>query len=288
MADRVIVRLKGGLGNQLFQLAAGRSLAEKLGAELLTFARGGASPLTRELGIELTDLSVDVAEEVGLAPATGVRRIASSIGRRLRSKRGDLLVLRQPEHTPFAPMAIQIPSAARTVVLDGYFQHPTWFEPALPGIVGAMLAALPLESVPDNGCVLSFRRGDYVPLGWALPWDYYEAALERIGAIDGSVWLVGDDPMVLELVADRLEGRGIVCSDAPAMKGSSMQRDLALIAASTRLIMSNSTFCWWGAVAGSTTGVPKRTVAPRDWVSMGDGSCLLRPQWTAVGVPSTA
>ena len=41
----VIVRLTGGLGNQMFQYASGRALADRLGAELLLDTRAFESAL---------------------------------------------------------------------------------------------------------------------------------------------------------------------------------------------------------------------------------------------------
>ena len=43
----VIVRLTGGLGNQMFQYAAGRALADRLGAELLLDTRALEHALAR-------------------------------------------------------------------------------------------------------------------------------------------------------------------------------------------------------------------------------------------------
>ena len=43
----VIVRLTGGLGNQMFQYAAGRALADRLGAALLLDTRAFKHALAR-------------------------------------------------------------------------------------------------------------------------------------------------------------------------------------------------------------------------------------------------
>jgi hypothetical protein len=65
-------------------------------------------------------------------------------------------------------------------------------------------------------------------------------------------------------------------------------RDLALLATAEQVVMSNSTFCWWGVVAGQTPGRERVVIAPRPWLmgagldGKADEDSLLRPEWLTV------
>src|SRR5882672_3687379 len=90
----IVARLSGGLGNQLFQYAAGRSLAARLGVELVIDSswikgRGGGGPAAiRRYQLECFDHPiplVDAADVARLPPQTRLafhaRRVVPSRGK---------------------------------------------------------------------------------------------------------------------------------------------------------------------------------------------------------------
>ncbi len=89
------------------------------------------------------------------------------------------------------------------VYLEGYFQTERWFTGVadhiarrvqLPAVTPLRPATAP-AGAPTVG--VSFRRGDYVRVGWELPLSYYEHALARISELVPGAALVvlGDDPV---------------------------------------------------------------------------------------------
>jgi hypothetical protein len=103
------------------------------------------------------------------------------------------------------------------------------------------------------------RRTDYHTFagGVALPMSYYETALGRLGAPEGTpVVFVGDD----------LEEARESFRDFP---GARFERndeaiDLQLLGHASCVVVSNSTFAWWGAWLNERPGA--RVLAPRYWL----------------------
>ena len=58
----------------------------------------------------------------------------------------------------------------------------------------------------------------------------------------------------------------IAAQRVPTFEGSPGITDLAVLAGAGSVIMSNSSFCWWGVTAGDSEARPDRTVfVPTPW-----------------------
>ncbi len=195
------------------------------------------------------------------------------------------------------------PSATLTppVRLHGFFQHRSWYEPALSLVLDELGEVLgPLrDQVPTYDLLINLRRGDYVTCRFALPVSYYRNALESLqGRGFENVIIVSDDRAVESLYCDLLEREGFTCTTASRIDGVALGhrpdriadaavRDLLLIAQARNLVMSNSTFCWWAAVLNDHwhRGSHDRAVVfPAGWLG---AECdytddLKRDSWVAV------
>ncbi len=79
-------------------------------------------------------------------------------------------------------------------------------------------------------------------------------------------FVVGDDSFFLDLARDWLVSRGIAAQRVPSFEGSPGITDLAMLAGAGSVIMSNSSFCWWGVTAGDSEARPDRRVfVPTPW-----------------------
>lgn len=259
-ARPVFVRLHSGVGNQLFQVAAGHQVAAEQNRPLaLVGSAETAATLRRLVG---DDLDVVAPTHVLLAPYSGASNIMGSVLRRA----GALLpapistVIRQRP----AASGLERPSLPRRrwrpVVLDGYFQHETWVPS--PDALGKKIADH-LSQPSLTQTAVHLRRGDFLRLGQGLPASYYEQALDLVGGADDVV-VVSDDELAAEGLASRLQRLGI---KAEASGGGSVVEDFATLAASRNLIMSNSTFSWWAAVAGDNqhNGTGRTVICPQPW-----------------------
>lgn len=269
----VVVRLQGGIGNQLFEYAAGRFVAERDGATLFV-------QRPSESGINLFDV----------LPAAQCVEAAAHLRRRFRvSEPGDppwrRLVNAALREVPWQRARygvvregfggdVRVPSdvTARNSMLIGWFIDVAWFGSTV-GAVGEMLlqrlAAHPAYALAHDATVVSFRRGDFVRWGLALASDYYENAVAALRHREGPCFVVGDDDMFCDFACDWLRSRGLDAQRRPDLSGSTGLTDLALIAGAQQVIMSNSTFCWWATTAGDRASRDGRVViAPDPWNKM--------------------
>lgn len=276
----VVVALFGGLGNLLFQVAAGRELAARRGTELLVLP-----PATRREREQRPVLWDALGQRIPEAPPPVVGRLARAERRRSRGRRVAVIAQKGSQaHLP--PDAVD--PTAELVLLRGLFQHPGYFG-SQPEAIGDALRTWTDGAVagPPPDVVLHLRRGDYIPRGWELPVDYYVGAVRSLAAVGpppASVRVVGDDRLAAEGLAARLAA---VVPDWPVEvePPRSLVGDFGVLATARHLVMSNSTFAWWAAVVGDTAPgrLPdRRVVVPADWIGTG-GHVLIRPRWTPLG-----
>jgi hypothetical protein len=137
------------------------------------------------------------------------------------------------------------------VYLQGHLQSERYFE-AYTEEIAASIAwpDVPLATLPRPAVGVSFRRGDYEPLGWTLPLRFYERAVECIAERVRNVHLVlfGDEPDFVALGAERLAQFGPVTNALTL--GHDPISQLRLLSACDHCVIANSSFSWWGAWLG--------------------------------------
>jgi hypothetical protein len=289
----VIVHLKGGLGNQMFQYAAGRALALRRDEPLLFNTR--SFPISGGRSYAL-DHYCTVGE---LAPARTVRRLTrQGYGRyadALLRKANRLLgtppaVVRERKPFQYDPeLFADLPA---DVYLEGYWQNERYFQ----DIAGTIRRELTLRAPPEGmnaqlltaieGCTavsLHVRRGDYVANQAALafhgicPPAYYRRAIEIIQqrAANPHFFVFSDDIAWVKANLPIPEPATYVAHNGP----EAAHEDLRLLQACKHHIIANSTFSWWGAWLSD--GPNKMVVAPRRWLNdpRYDASDLVPANW---------
>lgn len=277
----VTVTLSGGLGNQMFQLAAGRALAlrEKanLSADITPLLRYGQ----RAYGLGDFQLGTHVRLQAG----AGSRRF----GRLRRLARKIFMGEQLFKEASFAydDRILQVKAPAR---LDGYFQSERYFSDAAAEIradfmprqdkIGVIneLADRVLPKQPSVS--LHVRRGDYTDpaimrIHGLMGADYYERALELVANKAGPcvVCVFTDDPA---WVRDNLrlppDARYVSEHTRSAMD------DLVLMSRCSHHITANSSFSWWGSWLNPSEN--KVVVSPARWFQPDSGIDArdLRPQ----------
>ena len=113
--------------------------------------------------------------------------------------------------------------------------------------------------------------------GFALPASYYRAALARLTrGDDATIVVVGDDPHWL---AAELRDHCF------RLERNEESVDLLLLANAQALILSNSSFAWWGAWLNERAPL---VLAPRYWLGLHERRerpCnILVPSWEQVPV----
>jgi hypothetical protein len=289
-----VVRLTGGLGNQLFQYAAARRLALVRGVQLVLDIgwfrhEAPAYPVPRPYALECLGLP---ARLVSLKPATIARwergqaaRLGLWTGRRIR-----LPVIHQSE--AWDTIDERVLNAPGDVMLLGYWQSERYFEDAaetiraelrLPAAPDARFGQL-LETIEASEAIaVHVRRGDYVTVpqvaerhGTLSPAYYHQAVslvAERAGG-DAHVFVFSDDPewaeehLALELPATHV---GRTTWPAPA--------ELRLMVSCRHHVIANSSWSWWGAWLAEPAG--QVVVAPRDWFR-DRSTAIVPPRWMTI------
>jgi len=238
-----IVRVQGGMGNQLFCLAFARSVALLTGAPVgLDVASYGADAYGRHF--TLTGLARDLGLfEVVRRPWRGSRP-RRLLGRLIRTK-GHVV----EAEAPTSPSALEA-LVNRGVYFDGYWQNEA-FILDIEGFRDACRREIGHRAAPAAALstVIHYRTYREERLPWARrapsP-DFFRQALERIaeGAPGGDIFLVSDHP---DLALARL---GDIGARVQALRGGTPWDDMARIMAARNLILTNSSFSWWGGVCG--------------------------------------
>lgn len=274
--SRIIVRLIGGLGNQMFQYATGRALADRLGVPLRLDVSGFEHYGLRRyeldrFAIRAEPASVDDLESFGVVarPPTLLSRVRDRLGWRHAAS----TILR--EHSfAYDP---RIETVQADTYLDGYWQSERYFA----SIAGALREDFRLLAGPDDanaamaaaidaapGAVsLHVRRGDYVSNPQTAGYhgvcslDYYRAAVAHVveRVPDAHFFVFSDDP---DWVAVHLDvGRPLTL--VRINDGTRGMFDLTLMRRCRHHVVANSSFSWWGAWLNPVAD--KIVVAPRRW-----------------------
>jgi hypothetical protein len=274
--DTVIAAtLVGGLGNQLFQYAAGRSLALRHKAELvldlsLLLDRQEELATARRFELGCFDVrarTVDGVRSWEPLPSASGLRLRTAL--RVRRARADFTVLRQ------RGFAFQLAffDAPDDTLLVGFWQSERYFascgkelrtELALPEPHPRAAELLERVSHPSSVSV-HVRRGDYAHdpstrrLHGLLSDDYYRNALDVVGR-DLDVFVFSDDPAYCRHELDL--GRPFTVVD---LAGEPAYEELRIMSACRHHIIANSSFSWWGAWLDPRPDAV--VVAPSRWVA---------------------
>lgn len=272
----------GGLGNQLFILAAAWEQAERLGVPLALDTSHFGVKGTRTLELQMLE-----------TPARVLPRSESWASIRLSAER----VLPVPtrwgrvflERTPDAYMpAIERIHEGTTIV--GYFQSGRYSSRVRDRILEAMRAqpTTPAESdllermAAEPAVTVHLRRGDYLAVSadrqLIASIHYVRRALSLLGALGVRLPLrVFSDSV--NLVKQELgeDAEGVEFVDARALGTYATINAMALGHA---MVMSNSSFSWWAATLLRTTRPDATVIAPRPWNSSGTAKAdMLEPDW---------
>lgn len=267
----IIMRIKGGLGNQMFQYAVGRNLSLKTGLPLVLDRRHYRPTHEHGYGLDVFALADTPVENAALPPHRSDRPFANALSRVLG--RGPRLM--REAALEFDPAIAAIDGPAW---LEGYFQTERYFAgnadiirseftpTAAPDATNAAwLARIQADPLAVS---LHVRRGDYVAnpkfaaRHGTCSAAYYDSAVAHMTDVLGAppvIYAFSDDP---DWVRDNL--------DLPATinvvghnDASKNYEDLRLMGACRHHIIANSSFSWWGAWLNPRAD--KVVVAPAKW-----------------------
>lgn len=264
------VILHGRLGNNLFQYAFGRTLAERHGVPLVMDASGYNHvtwPYVSPLRL-LPDFTSGRCRLV--RPwSFGTRVLRKITGRHYLEFSGKPLVRERPDDHSFDPRLLDAPADC---VVDGYFQTHLYFRGFEPLIrSGLSTSGLGLEQGHEDlaaalretsSVAVHVRRTDYLNNRnlHLTGLDYYRRAMDTIRAEVASArfFVFSDDPewCSQNLVADDI--RVLTHSDP-----FQPLTDLHLMSLASHHIIANSSYSWWAAWLGEKPG--QKVIMPDRW-----------------------
>jgi len=272
----VIVGLSGGLGNQMFQYAAGRSLAIRLRLPLALDLSWFGARTEREFALNYFCIQAQLCSQFALLPPK-FQGLVSRIYRRWLPFIMGVPVLREPYFHFMEDWNL----LSGPTFLEGYWQSEHYFLEIATLLQREFCLKQPLpldcsiliEEINsfDSICV-HVRRGDYISnpvaakIHGTCSLEYYRDGIRELsqGLKRPRVFVFSDDPAW---------ARNNLCSDIPLrivdINGPQKAHlDLSLMAACKHFLIANSSLSWWGAWLGKS--FDKKVIAPARWFQSQD------------------
>jgi hypothetical protein len=267
----IIINLRGGLGNQLFQYACGRALSLRNGEpvkfDITGYAKTANSDTPRSYLLSKFNIHDEhIATDQEILALKYPYGILSKLYRRIRTKIGLFNI-------GFVPRILR---KKGNVYLDGYWQTEKYFIDKEDVIRKELSLRYPLsapaqamaELIKKNSPSVSLhvRRGDVARDAKTNPYfgittpEYYSDALNYISrkVAQPHVFVFSDD---IEWVKQNIP----ISLPATYVSGNIPDyEEVTLMSMCEHNIIANSSFSWWGAWLNRNRG--KIVIAPKEWI----------------------
>jgi hypothetical protein len=277
----IVVKLQGGLGNQMFQYAVGRNLQRRHGGQL-------ALDLTQLLdryprpNMVVRDYDLDIfriqprftllSQIARRLPVPLLYMYGTSTLARVLNRAGLQRYILEP--VGFREEVLQ---SRGNVYLDGYWQSPKYFEGSEAVLRREFEVKRPLSpageqvaaemAATDSICV-NVRRADYVTLPESIEAhgfvgkEYYDRGIELIAPRlkDPHIFVTSDD---IEWCRENLRFKYPTTVLGHDYNGYKFGEYLTLMARCKHFLIPNSSFAWWAAWLNASED--KIVVCPKQW-----------------------
>lgn len=269
--DFFIVRLRGGLGNQLFQYAAARVYNLTSGREFKADITGYANPETQKVprGYKLDKFNL----ELPIATEKEVKTLKYPFGLLSKAWRGIKTKVFGLDYLDYHPGLFK----SHITYLDGFFQSPLYYKDheelirrecsVRPEFISETAYTIEKEMTESLSVSVHIRRGDLVTEIDAArsqglcSLEYYEKTVASFKAeFSGDVvfYIFSDDiPWVRENM--HFPKNSVYVSEFTLQD----YEELYLMSKTKHNIIGNSTFSWWGAWLNQNPN--KIVTAPKRW-----------------------
>ena len=255
----IIIKIAGGLGNQMFEYAAAWSLSKRLRQPMVLFV----DEKEKDRPFRLKQLKVSVEsvlrpEQMPFSLKMLTNRQVKSLFKRLHKSNyqfGDWLYFRQLSDK-FQEDFFTV--SAPNIFLDGYFQCDSYFRDCKADLIEQFKPSYEMEPMCKqlleqikscNSVAVHVRRGDFQQSShrfhYLLTRDYYHRAMaymkERLEAPQ-FFWFSEDFDWVHENFGNKKEYHFVRTKTANADID-----DIILMKNCKHIITANSSFSWWSA-----------------------------------------
>jgi hypothetical protein len=233
--NNCFVKVSGGIGNQLFQLAAGYTYSKQYNKELY-----------------IDDLHWNASQ------GTSPRAYQSSIFQNFAYWKGsaDHVFNISEKRFNYDPL----PYTQGSVALHGYFQSLKYFEDYKDEFVSKLaLPDIEYSIDVDNAIAFHIRRGDYLKypdIHHVCTTEYFKALFDKFKD-RYRIHVFTDSP---EYISEEFKGY-----EFDIQKTESDLHDLSLMSKYTKIVCSNSSFSWWASFLGDPS---KYIIVPERWFGL--------------------
>jgi len=272
-----IVKLNGGLGNQMFQYAFACALKEKTEAQIL-FDFSYFDEITQDENVVIRPFGLDVFN------ADCQKASKEDLAKIIYSKPNKNIITQKSAYT-FDKKLFNTDK----YYYNGYFQNEEYFKGVREKLIKDFSLREPIDEknqnildkiLQTNSVSIHVRRGDYVTLESASNFHgtctlkYYEKAIKHIvkQIKNHHFFLFSDD---IDWVIENLKIEyPYTVVDFNQEKG---WLDLNLMKHCKHNILANSSFSWWGAWLNEN---PKKIViAPKKWIASKEKCDIVPQNW---------
>lgn len=316
----IILRLKAGLGNQLFQYAYAKALAIRSNSSLLIDASWYNNINSKDtLRVFLLDkyaISAPVSEKSNGYRYHKLYEILIKIVSKIRRT-----FFKRNEYTYYPKLAqpISIPDN-QPYIIEGYWNVEKYFEEYSDiikkefqlksplGIYGSSIERKLLDSIIAGNILtlLHVRRGDYISNIHAQAYhgakdiSYYEKALKELSKnlaetkVEKLQFILSSDdvdflktdiiPLIKKIYPQLIDEQITILTNQEMLPS---YEELHLMSLCHHFIIANSTYSWWAAWLSGTAeklGQKKIVIGPKQWVNNPNEKTpdVLPPDWITV------
>ena len=285
----VIVRINGGLGNQMFQYAMAKSFAKNRNDIFKMDISFYPKQTLRKYELNLFYVKEDIAADKENIMLRGQEGLYYKIRKKLN------IPLKRPStyirETLNFNIEKEVSYPKENIYLDGIWQNEKYFFNIRKELISDFTPKIHLgteaksyieEIQKKNSISLHVRRGDYIANDHTKSFhgvcniEYYKKAIEYIvsNVPQPKFYIFSDDMQWCKKNFSFLENKVYVDKTANAIE------DLELMKNCKHNIIANSTFSWWGAWLNNFNNKivitpkiwweakPKQHIAPEKWIKL--------------------
>ena len=271
----IIVKLQGGLGNQMFQYATARALQMRFRDKIYVDLDFLDPTINLNSDITPRNFELPIFNAVRLRQLKKWQKkiiLNSSFYKKIISRilYGKTAIINQQKN-----QFVTFPRSYDTLYIEGYFQSEKYFS----SIRAQLLADFKFPDLDNineklkqdicsnnNTVSIHIRRGDYLnetalKFHGLISMRYYKNSLDYLESKLGEelhYYIFTEDTEWVEEQFHFLANLTIVKDN----KGSSSWKDIVLMKACKHHIIANSSFSWWGAWLSENNGI---TIVPKNW-----------------------
>ena len=272
----IVVKVFGGLGNQMFQYALGKYLAIKNNSDLyldLSWYSINKSSTKRKFQLDIFNTEFKIANSKIISDSKPfILRLLNTV--LIRLKLGTVQT-----HNYFIEDKFSFNSSFEKIrnycYVNGYWQSPLYFQSIesiiredfkFPMLQHSSNIDIEEKIKKTNSVGIHLRRGDFINskhhgIHGICSLEYYQSTISYVSnKIDEAVFFIFSDDVEWVKENFNFDSRSYYIS---GNNGTNSYIDMQLMSGCKHNIIANSSFSWWGAWLN--TNSDKIIIAPKQW-----------------------